>query len=324
MLIRLTILSSISIVALAACATPQENPYYKYSSKYNGGTTTTVTQAGSVIQTAPVVYETASYEAAQAPSYTRASHDCLRKEKNHELIGAGIGGTIGALAGKELIGGTKGTVIGAGLGGTVGYGFGDKTVDCDLQPVPVQHMSTTTSPSYTQEPSYTAAQSHSAAYDYTTSQQSYTAEPTVTASYSEPVIAEPNVSPTDTEFTSITETGTPGYQVMQSQTVDMYEAVVTTPAETPAMQTISGAREISYDYAANTVAVSADTVAMPSETRLLAGSYYGSHTVKEGDTVYSLSRKHCVGINDIQSLNNLDAGYSINIGDTLQLPASNC
>ena len=56
MLSRITVFSSISIVALAACATQQENPNYKYSSKYRGGATSTVTQAGSVIQTAPVSY----------------------------------------------------------------------------------------------------------------------------------------------------------------------------------------------------------------------------------------------------------------------------
>ena len=140
MLSRITVLSSISIVALVACATQQENPNYKYSSKYRGGATSTVTQAGSVIQTAPVSYETVSYQAAQTPSFTQAHHECLRKEQNRELLGAGLGGTIGAIAGKELIGGTKGTVIGAGLGGAAGYGIGDKLVNCDPQPTPYSNI----------------------------------------------------------------------------------------------------------------------------------------------------------------------------------------
>lgn len=310
MLSRLTVLSSISIVALAACATPQENPHYKYSSKYKGGATTTVTQAGSVIQTAPVVYETASYETAQAPSYTRVNHDCLRKEKNHELLGAGIGGTIGAIAGKELIGGTKGTAIGAGLGGAAGYGIGDKTVNCDPQPVAVQQASTYSQQAYTATPAH-SQQAYSVAPTHT--QQAYTAAPAVPASYAAPVIAEPYVSPTDSEFNDISDMGTPGYQVLQAQT----EAVTYS-------QPTYGAQEVSYDYNANTVEASAATIAIPSETRSYGIGSYGSHLVKEGDTVYSLSRKLCVGINDIQSLNSLNSNFAINIGDTIKLPASNC
>jgi len=317
MLSRITVLSSISIVALAACATQQENPNYKYSSKYRGGATSTVTQAGSVIQTAPVSYETVSYQAAQTPSYTQAHHECLRKEQNRELLGAGLGGTIGAIAGKELIGGTKGTVIGAGLGGAAGYGIGDKLVNCDPQPTPVQQYSAQPQQSYAVAPATAPVQ------------QVYSAAPTVTASYEAPAIpeyqapvtVESYVSPTDSEFNSISETGTPGYQVLQAQTVQAYEAPVV--SQSIHGQAI-GAQPVSYDYTANTISASADTFAMPQETRVFAGSSYGSHVVEQGDTVYSLSRKLCVGIADIQSINNLDASYGINIGDTLSLPASNC
>lgn len=310
MLSRLTLLSSISIVVLAACATPQENPYYKYSSKYEGAATTTVTQAGSVIQTAPVVYETASYETVQAPSYTRVNHECLKKEKNHELLGAGIGGTIGAIAGKELIGGTKGTVLGAGLGGAAGYGIGDKVVNCDPQPVAVQQASTYSQQAYTTTPTH-SQQVYSATPTH--SQQGYTTASTVPSSYAGSIIAEPYVSPTDTEFNSISDTGTPGYQVLEAQT----EAVTHS-------QPSYGAQEVSYDYNGNTIEASAATIAIPSETRAYGSGSYGSHLVKEGDTVYSLSRKLCVGINDIQSLNSLDSNFAINIGDSIKLPASNC
>jgi len=317
MLSRITILSSISIVALAACATPQENPYYKYSSKYKGGATSTVTQAGSIIQTAPVSYETVSYQTTQQASHTQVNNECLKKEQNRELLGAGLGGTIGAIAGKELIGGTKGTVIGAGLGGAAGYGIGDKLVNCDPQPTSVQQ--------YSAQPQ----QTYAAAPTNVSTQQVYTAAPTVTTSYqtpvtsayTAPVIPETYVSPTDTEFSSISETGTPGYQVLQAQTIEVYEAPV--PVQSSYRQS-SGAQPVSYDYTANTISASADTFVIPQETRVFAGNSYGSHIVKEGDTVYSLSRKLCVGITDIQLINGLDASYGINIGDTLSLPASNC
>ena len=302
MLIRLVALSTISAVTLAACATKQENPYYKYSSKYKGGSTTTVTDAGSIIQTAPVSYETVDYADTQQASYSQVNHECLKKEQNHELIGAGLGGTIGAFAGKELIGGTKGTVIGAGLGGAAGYGIGDKLVNCDPQPVPVQQVTTQSQPTYAAAPSVPATHITSSAATYSTS-----------ATHTAPVMAEAYGSPTDTEFNTISETGTPGYQVLQAQT-----------AEASYSQSSYGAQEVSYDYGANTIEASAATIAMPSETRVFAGGSYGSHLVKQGDTVYSLSRKLCVGIADIRSLNNLDASYGINIGDTLQLPSSNC
>lgn len=298
MLSRLTALSTISIIALTACATQQENPYYKYSSKYKGNTTT-VTQAGSVIQTAPVSYQASNYGTTQQASYSRVTQDCLRKEKNRELLGAGIGGTVGAIAGKKLIGGTKGTVIGAGLGGAAGYGVGDISVNCNPEPVPVQQFSTQSQQTYSSAPTY--------------SHQAYTNAPTVPASYPAPVVAESSVSPTDTEFKSISESGTPGYQVLQAQT-----------AEASYSQPSYSAQEVSYDYRANTIDASVATVVIPSETRLLQHGNHGAHIVQQGDTVYSLSRKLCVGITDIQSLNNLDANYGINIGDTLRLPASNC
>ena len=152
-------------------------------------------------------------------------------------------------------------------------------------------------------------------------QQAYTPAPTVPASYAAPVIAEPYVSPTDTQFNSISETGTPGYQVLQAQNAQAYEV----PAATlPVSQSGIGAQEVSYNYEANTISASADTVAIPSQTRILGGGSHGSHIVQEGDTVYSLSRKLCVGISDVQSLNGLDASYGIKIGDTIQLPNSNC
>jgi len=298
MLSRLTVLSTISIVALAACATPQENPHYKYSSKYKGAPSTTVAQSHTSIQTAPVNYGAPSSASTQQATYTRVNHECLKKEKNRELLGAGLGGTIGAIAGKELIGGTKGAVIGAGLGGAAGYGVGDKTVNCDPETFVMEQSQPVVSTAYV-APAQPAAVTQPASIAATTTY----------------------ASPTDTEFDSISATGTPGYQVLQAQTVEIYEAPSPVSAATSYG---SSAQEVSYDYTANTVEASAATVAIPSETRILGGSAYGSHLVKDGDTVYSLSRQLCVGVSDIQALNGLDANYGINIGDQLQLPASNC
>ena len=280
---RLIILSSIAATVLTACATNQENPYYKYSSQYKTAPVTTVAQASSVVHTAPVTYEAVGYETvshdnAQPVTYTRVNHECLKSEKNHELLGAGLGGTIGAIAGKKLIGGTKGAVIGAGLGGTAGYGIGDKVVNCDPEPVVMMQ--------------------------------------------SAPIVSSAYVSPTDTEFATISETGTPGYQVLQAQTIEAEMPAAAMNAQLNPYATT--AQEVSYDYEANTISASTAAIAGPSEIRILEATGYGSHIVKDGDTVYSLSRKLCVGVGDIQSLNNLNANYGINIGDQLQLPASRC
>lgn len=273
---------------MTACATNQENPYYKYSSQYKNAPVTTVAQASGPVQTAPVSYETVSSAALGPATYTRVNHECLKSEKNHELLGAGIGGTIGAIAGEKLIGGTKGTLIGAGLGGAAGYGIGDKAVNCDPEPI--------------------------------------------VTTQSAPIVSQAYISPTDTEFATISDTGTPGYQVLQAQTQtpevsqeasqEVYSVAI--PAIPDGTGQYAGAQEVSYDYGSNIITASAASSAVNSETRSLNTTGYGAHVVKEGDTVYSLSRKLCVGVNDIQGLNNLNANYGINIGDQLQLPASRC
>jgi len=279
MISRLTFTISLSAAALTACATPQENPYYKYSSQYKGAPVTTVAQAPTAFETAPVSYEVVSteaitYQSAGTRTYTRVNHECLKKEKNHELLGSAIGGTIGAIAGDKLIGGTEGVVIGAGLGGAAGYGIGDKAVNCDPQPISTVQ--------------------------------------------SAPLVSSAYVSPTDEEFSVISDTGTPGYQVMSSQTVEVNNPSATTSAEFIAPQ------EVAYDYSANTIAASAAIQPLISENRILSPQTHQSYLVREGDTVYSLSRGLCVGVVDIQSLNGLDANYGIRIGESITLPSSNC
>ena len=298
MLSRLTVLSTISVLALSACATNQENPYYKYSSQYEGAPVTQVAHAPDITQLSTVSYqaEPAEHDALavdnmQQATYTRVDHECLKKEKNHELLGAGIGGAIGAVAGKKLIGGTEGTVIGAGLGGAVGYGVGDKVVNCDPETFVMIE-------------------------DKPVASTVYVASTQPAKTQAEPKIATPYVSPTDTEFDTISTTGTPGYQVLQAQTdVSSLTAPVTAIGST--------AREVVYDYSANTVASSAITETASPQTRYL-NMGDRSHVVKQGDTVYSLSRKLCVSVTDIQSLNGLNSNFGINIGDQLKLPPSRC
>ncbi len=319
MSVKLWLTLGASLSLLAACATHQENPNYAYSTKYKAGTPTT-----SYAQTSSASYQngaTTTYASASAPStgeYTRIDQPCLRKEKNHELIGAGLGGSIGAFAGKELIGGTKGTVIGAGLGGAVGYGIGDKTVSCDPQTFVMQSSQPTAATTYQSQTGQSGA-----AQSIIVTQDSYDVPAThqyVSADESRVVYQSPRVeykAPTDEQFADISDIGTPGYQVLQSQ-------IIEEPAPIQKVATAaSSAQLVDYDYSDNVI--SANTFSTPeySETRILGG-LETNHVVAEGDTVYSLARKNCTGVNDIKSLNNLDYKFSIKIGDSLTLPSSKC
>lgn len=131
-------------------------------------------------------------------------------------------------------------------------------------------------------------------------------------------------SPTDTVYATQDVTGTPGYMAMQGQATEMQNAETQT-ASTPWSSSISGAQPVEYDYSQNLIVADAPIAApdIASEIRILpsAGTAY---VVQQGDTVYGLSRRNCVGIDVIRSMNAIDANYSINIGQTIQLPSSRC
>jgi len=324
-------------VCLAACSTVQENPNYQYSTKYRGTSDTSYASNGATTTTAS--YTQASSQSYQGQTYQgqtysgstasyEAQQDCRRKESNREIIGGAAGGTLGAFAGKKLIGGTAGTIAGAAIGGVAGYGIGDISVDCSpqpsYQPAPTQ--------SYQQPQVYQPGQSANV--------------------YTSPApIQAPIAAPTDTQYVDQSVTGTPGYEAFQTQgqavevapstaystpgtinpsTVTISGPVHAASAHASQTATISnGAVEVrDYDYSANLI--SADTaienLSYPAdEARILNGvAALQSYTVQPGDTVYGLSRKLCVGVADIQTSNNLNANYGINIGQTINLPQSRC
>ena len=324
---RLWLAMSASISMLAACATHQENPNYAYSTKYKADAPTT-THAS-----APTTYAhstPANYQSGATTTYassTPIDQECLRREKNRELLGAGLGGAAGAFAGKELIGGTTGTVIGAGVGGIAGYGIGDVSVDCSpqifaAQPTTQAHQSQTVQSQTAQrhiitQDSYSVPSSHQAtSHQYVSSDQTRVVYQSPRVTYQ---------APTDTQFASISDTGTPGYQVLQSQTVVQAAPTQYVAAPTQYTQTsTSSAQLVDYDYSQNVVSANSATIAGYSQTRSYGNSAQSGHIVKQGDTVYSLARKHCVGVNDIKSLNGLDRNFAIKIGDSLNLPSSRC
>ncbi len=281
---RLTLILSTAI-CLAACSTTQESPIYQQSTKYKASNPTSY--ASNVQTQAPAqIIQASTYQApapvTHAASYTRIDHECLNKENTRELIGVGVGGAVGAVAGNKLIGGTEGTVIGALAGGAVGYGIGDKSINCDPIAVPIEQTQPIVSSTYNAQAQYT--------YASVAQPQSYVAQPTPEVTSTE--------APTDAAYGETF--GTPGYHAIQ--------AVEAEVAATEANDTIIPVRPRLY----------------VSDSRNQTAGNSLTHEIIEGDTVYSLAKRQCVGVDDIRSLNNLDVNYAIRLGDYLTLPPSQC
>ncbi len=132
-------------------------------------------------------------------------------------------------------------------------------------------------------------------------------------------------SPTDSAYAGQTVIGTPGYGLYAPETVEAPNALEIAP---------SAAQAIEYDYSENVVVAGADVPLQQFETRGLSGMSSdasptitvpgANYTVQQGDTVYSMARRLCVGINEISGPNNLGADFNINIGQAIKLPASRC
>lgn len=265
-----TYLSLAAAVLMTGCSTSQVPTTYQNTSNHTG-----TLAAAKYASNTPVQY-------AQNTSAGRmVDQECLRRETNRELIGGAIGGTAGAIAGKKLLGGTKGLVAGAALGGAAGFGIGDKTINCD--PIPA----TTSNAAYQSVP--------------TTYQNDPTYDATPTSCPSG-TISQPN-------GTCLIRESSASYQTSSLNTV-----------QTSAYQqrgTLPRASNVVKAYAMTT----SSPQTMPQITRNYGASTY---QVESGDTVYSLARRRCVSVEDIQGSNGLDRNYGIQIGQTLQLPANQC
>ncbi len=336
------LIASITVLALGACATPQENPNYQYSSKYKNAEATTTYANYSQPSTTYASTRTVS------ASGSMTNHECLNKETKRELIGGAVGGTVGAIAGKKIIGGTKGTIVGAALGGAAGYGIGDKSIDCD--PIPTRQYS---------EGEFGAASAYQATPAVAgpiTCPAGTTAQPNGTCMLSgDPRQAHlgnstqygggSNVAsgsgvaiaaPTDQAYAQQDMQGTPGYQAIHGGgAYEIAQSETPSPSDEQVItQTISGpivmagaSQAVTYDYSQNIISANTPAEAgIASETRIIPAtpSLGQNYTVKQGDTVYSLSRNLCVGVSDIQSANGLGADFAIKIGQTISLPQSRC
>ena len=127
------------------------------------------------------------------------------------------------------------------------------------------------------------------------------------------------ISETEAAFDADTMEGTPGYAIMVED-----NAPTSAPVPAPVAATQGGPRAVAYDYSDNVIIADADTPVQPTEVRRIPAPMAGGYTVVPGDTVYSISRRLCVGVGEVTAPNAIGADYAIQIGQTLNLPASRC
>ncbi len=337
----------------------QQSTKYKVHSPYQ--TTTASTQhAGYTTATTQIAgyttYQTATHQpvtytnSTSAPVYhhatsstgevytTQVNHECLDKEGDRKLIGTAVGGAAGALIGNQIGDNTTGTVIGGIAGAAAGYGIADVTTNCDpvqvatpaqvQSPAPVTYSSGTYSQPYTQSASsYGHTTTTTAATDYHTISETTQASTIVhdSTTTEQMVNAELGQAPTDSAYGDTF--GTPGYHAMiangeldETTTASValpqapiMSAPVPVPTPVPAPTPAPGPSYPQYAY---------PQTATPAPTYSAGGAT--THKVVEGDTVYSLSRRLCVDVEDIRRLNSLNSEFYIRLDDHIKLPASRC
>lgn len=331
MSVRLLTLSAASALVLVACSTTQENPNYKYSTKYKASTpyTTTsgaTTQNASYIGTTTTSYPSSQHQTVSTQTgYTTVDDQCLRSEKRRELVGGAIGGAAGAYAGKELIGGTKGLVAGGVLGAAAGYGIGDKTINCDPISVPASQYSTVSTQPYQTQTYQAPSQTVQTQY----AQPQYAQPQYVTRANTGQVPVQPQpqqvyTAPTDQAYGDTV--GTPGYHAMMAAQGSVQpNAVQSAPqqqlyAQQPQVQYVAPQQQL-YVQPQQQIYVPTQ-VSTPQATYGTPGMM--THQITEGDTVYSMAKQLCLDVEDIRRVNNLDANFTIKLGQYIQLPAARC
>ena len=154
-------------------------------------------------------------------------------------------------------------------------------------------------------------------------------------------VAPAPTAPTDSLYSGAEVTGTPGFMALQSAQQEVTTPAVTTQVASqslPAAQYVAKAplgaagTPIEYDYSRNIIDANSITTeqSLPETVRLVQGGTQNvqgaghNYVVQQGDTVYGLSRKTCVGVSVIQSMNGLSPNFAIKIGQSLTLPTSVC
>lgn len=162
-----------------------------------------------------------------------------------------------------------------------------------------------------------------------------TIEPTYAKATIEPVMQDSttivanhdngqSTSPTEQAYNADAMEGTPGYAIFVAEGAQAQPATPapqSAPQPVPQSAPVSGPRPIAYDYAQNIIVTDEPAARSSTAANVPTASNY---TVQPGDTVYSLSRRLCTPITEIMTANGIRSDFGIDIGQTLNLPASRC
>ena len=105
------------------------------------------------------------------------------------------------------------------------------------------------------------------------------------------------------------EQGTPGYYAMQNA-----EQTINYSFKQDA-QIITSSSELTNEQNTNTIEAGYQTNTQSESL---------SYTVIAGDTLYSLARKNCTSVSELQRLNSVGNDFYIRAGDTIRIPATHC
>jgi LysM repeat protein len=307
---------------LAACATAQENPHYKYSTKYKGDAPNSAYASNTASQHGAATHATvqsASYQstASSAPlSYTRNAP----QTGTANSITVHNAGVQSAPALHSASGQTLSSHISSGqiLTDQAVSAHSAVTQSAAYQ-VPLQNTGSGGAPVYSRISATCVTTGQQGTLDCTPQSISIgTQTAQITRPYktlqitgAETIIAA-NTSGQNTssyaaaQYTAVSSTGqdiqgTPGYEAMKNVETGISEEAA------PARAEVVNARAM-------------DLQSSQQNTFALGRS----HVVRKGDTVYSFSRQLCSSIEDIKNMNGLDASFGLKIGQTIRLPASNC
>lgn len=317
-------------MTLTACATAQENPNYKYSTKFKGAAPSSAYASNTASETrqySPVsdngvaqasVSHTGYQYAAQEPtaplSYTQTvpaaavthTHNISQPTISQPNISGHTVAAGYAVTSQPYAAGSHSPSYYSHVHADCVSSGQQGTRACTPAALPISVKSAHITPPYrstgAQRPQTVFASETAPAPHYET------------RSYS----AGAPVSPTHDLMPE--SYGTPGYEAMKNaetgwshepQNSHMSHPNASAPAMgTPA--TLSASTANTDPYA-------------PMQPLLDRQHRLGqSHAVVQGDTVYSFARALCSSVEDIKHMNGLDAQFSLQIGQVIRLPASNC
>ena len=303
MAVRHTFIIAPLLLALVACETAQENPNYEYSSTYE--------------KTAPHLAQNSRHpDQIQSPAPVRYVNS-TPLQQSAQTIQTSSSTTI-----PTTYSNTSSTQQ---VYTRVDSNCATQGINCQPQSVTAAHQQAIIASAHT--PSIQQNQTN--AYLLATHQN----EPVnnVFAASS-----EQDYTPSLTENAySADSVGTPGYEALrQSQSLSADNSYVapspsqttafaSAPQTTPLTSNSDGFTGQSFVNTAPPIVPVATPQNIPAwpQAHTDLGTNY---TIKAGDTVYSLSRSICSSVSAVQTLNNLDQNFSIQVGQTLQLPASAC